>query len=219
MRIFVHNVDTFLGQALVKELRRDERGLNRIFGSTLSGKAPSTVKKIFSRDDPKKAQKFKEKLQSVKVVIMDLFSCTLEDLHFAINALKVDIKATPPKITGELEQDVVFILISSVMVWADTRPEKAAAAPAEPAPDAAEGEGDAAAAEPPAEGEAEEAAVEEEEAPAPAPAPAAEGPDELLEAHYERRRPRWGAALAPDRAAAPARPTLLRTLWKLPHLC
>lgn len=128
MRIFIHNVDSFLGKAMVKELRRaDGGGLNRIFGT--AGKAedaPSSVKRVVSRDDPKKAKKMAETMSSCRVVIMDLFNCSLEDLHFAINALKVDPKSSPPKVTGELEGDVTFILVSSVKVWAATEREAGA---------------------------------------------------------------------------------------------
>lgn len=139
MRIFIHNVDTFLGKALVQELSKDERGLNRIFGSALHGGSravpPAAVKRLFSRDDPKKAQKMREKIQSCRLVILDLFSCTLEDLHFVITALKVNPKSVPPKRTGELEQDVTFVLLSSVMVWAATEPPEPP-----PPPPPAEGE-------------------------------------------------------------------------------
>lgn len=51
---------------------------------------------------------------------MDLFNSTLEDLHFAIKALKVDPTQSPPKPTGELEGEITFVLISSAMVWAGT---------------------------------------------------------------------------------------------------
>ncbi|CAE8618563.1 unnamed protein product, partial [Polarella glacialis] len=122
MRIFIHNVESYLGKALVKELRRAEGGLNRIFGTaSVVADAPSTVKRLSSRDDPKKAKKMAETLQSCRMVILDLFSCTVEDLHFAISALKVDPKSSPPKVTGELEGEVIFVLVSSAMVWASTK--------------------------------------------------------------------------------------------------
>lgn len=121
MRIFIHNVDGYVGRSLVKELRRGDGGLNRIFGTAMAVEnAPSTVKRIVARSDPKRAKKMAETIQSCKLVILDLQSCTEEDLHFAITALKVDFKASPVKSLGELEQDVTFILISSIMVWANT---------------------------------------------------------------------------------------------------
>lgn len=121
MRIFIHNVDSYVGKVLVKELRRGDGGLNRIFGTALIAEdAPSIVKRIVSKDDPKKAKKMAETMQSCKIVVMDLFTSSMEDLLFAINALKVDPKSDPPKATGELEGDVVFILVSSAMVWAST---------------------------------------------------------------------------------------------------
>jgi len=123
MRIFVHDVDTFVGKALVKELRKvgPDGGCHRIFGSASKPEdAPSVVKRVVSREDPKKAKKMIETIQSCKLVILDLFNSTLEDLHFAISALKVDPRAEPPAATGELESDVIFVLISSAMVWAAT---------------------------------------------------------------------------------------------------
>jgi len=124
MRIFIHNCDSYIGKALAKELRKAATGLNRIFGTaSKASEAPKAVKRVVSRDDPKKAKKMAETMQSCRLVIMNLFDCTLEDLHFAIEALKVDPKASPPKSTGQLESDVIFILISSAMVWSETQPE------------------------------------------------------------------------------------------------
>jgi len=123
MRIFIHNVDTYVGKALVKELRKvgPDGGFHRIFGTAASAEdAPSVVKRVVSREDPKKAKKMTETIQSCKLIVMDLFSATVEDLHFAISALKVDPKSSPPTSTGELEADCVFVLISSAMVWAQT---------------------------------------------------------------------------------------------------
>lgn len=123
MRIFIHNVDSYIGRALVKELRKAEGGLNRIFGTTSkAGEAPAAVKRIVCRDDPKKAKKMADTMQSCRLVVISLFDCTLDDLHFAINAMKVDPKANPPKVLGELESEVIFLVISSVMVWSSTKP-------------------------------------------------------------------------------------------------
>lgn len=129
MRIFVYNCNTYIGKALVKELRKDERGYNRIFGcQTAAGGAPPTVKRLSTRDDPKKAKKMEEAIRSCNVVVLDLFNCTLQDLYFVLSALKVDPKSNPPRRTGDIEDkdgnkkdSVTFILISSAMVWANTR--------------------------------------------------------------------------------------------------
>ncbi|CAE7212850.1 SLC35A1 [Symbiodinium pilosum] len=83
---------------LEPELRKAEgflaesigRGLNRIFGTASKAEeAPAAVKRIVCRDDPKKAKKMAETIQSCRLVVISLADCTLEDLHFAINALKV----------------------------------------------------------------------------------------------------------------------------------
>lgn len=49
-------MDSYIGRALVKELRKADGGLNRIFG-TASGEAPAAVKRVVCRDDPKKVRK------------------------------------------------------------------------------------------------------------------------------------------------------------------
>jgi len=125
MRIFIHNADTFLGKILVKELRKIDGQLNRMFGTSLTGaeNAPKAVKRLVGREDPKREKRMAETIQSCGLVVLDLFSCTVDDLHFAIKALKVDPTSNPPKPTGELEKDLTFVLISSVMVWAGTKPQ------------------------------------------------------------------------------------------------
>lgn len=122
MRIFIHNVDSYLGQVLVRELRKTEGGLNRIFGTVLTNvdNAPKVVKRVLSREDHKRAAKMIETIQSCSLVIIDLYNCSIDDLHFAISALKVDPKQTPPQAMGELDRSVVFVLISSVMTWSGT---------------------------------------------------------------------------------------------------
>lgn len=121
MRIFIHNIDSYVGRALAKELRRGDGGLNRIFGTAMvAADAPPVVKRLVSREDPKKAKKMAETLESCKLIILDLMNCSIEDLHFAISSLKVDFRSSPPKANGELENDVVFVLISSLRVWANT---------------------------------------------------------------------------------------------------
>lgn len=128
VRIFIHGVDSFLGKSLVRELRKAEGGSNRMFGTCNHGvdKAPAVVKRplpsissMAGQLDPQKVKKLVDTVQSCRLVIMDLFNSTLEDLHFAIQALKIDPKAEPPRQIGEpLEEETTFILISSAMVWA-----------------------------------------------------------------------------------------------------
>lgn len=136
MRIFIHGVDTFLGKTLVKELlyveasNPDNTQKHRIFG-TVYGKpedAPKSVKRVLQglssmggAPDPKKHSKLRETISSCSLVVIDLFSATLDDLHFAISCLKVDPKSDPPKNIGEpLGKDITFVVISSLLVWADT---------------------------------------------------------------------------------------------------
>eukprot|EP00927_Polykrikos_kofoidii_P066229 TRINITY_DN61868_c0_g1_i1.p1 TRINITY_DN61868_c0_g1~~TRINITY_DN61868_c0_g1_i1.p1 ORF type:complete len:780 (+),score=200.60 TRINITY_DN61868_c0_g1_i1:143-2482(+) len=130
MRIFIHGVDTYLGKALVRELRKAEGGSNRMFGTTIGplDKAPAIIKRpmqavssVGGVPDPAKHKKLVDKMQSCRLVVLDLFTCTEEDLLFAITSLKVDPTADPPKQIGEpLDLDIMFVLISSLMVWAGT---------------------------------------------------------------------------------------------------
>jgi adenylate kinase len=120
MRIFIHHVDTFLGKALVKELRKTEGAYHRIFGTCVGDRegAPTVVKRIVSHDDAKHAKQMEATIQSCKLVVIDLFHATLEDLHFLIRCLKVDPETGRP--IGELANEVILVLISSVMTWAGT---------------------------------------------------------------------------------------------------
>jgi hypothetical protein len=133
MRIYVHGVDTFLGKVLVRELRKGDGGNHRIFGTFAhnASEAPKVVKRALpsissmgGARDPQKEKKIVETVQSCRLVVMDLFSATMEDLCFIIQALKVDPKSDPPKTIGEgMEDDITFVLVSSLMVWSDTPPQ------------------------------------------------------------------------------------------------
>jgi adenylate kinase len=120
MRLFIHHVDSFLGKALVKELRKTESAYHRIFGTCVGDRdgAPSVVKRVVSHDDAKHAKQMEATIQSCKLVVLDLFHATLEDLHFAIRCLKIDPETG--RSLGELKDEVMFVLISSVMTWSGT---------------------------------------------------------------------------------------------------
>merc|ERR1719335_2061963 len=96
-----------------------------------------------------------EAIRSCSVVVVDLFNCTLKDLHFVLQALKVDPKSNPPRRTGDIEVDGVkkermtLILISSAMVWANTKLEDIVLPPPPEPADGEPAEGDAP---PPADG-------------------------------------------------------------------
>lgn len=192
MRIFVHNCNTYIGKALVKELRKDERGFNRIFGcQTAAGGAPEAVKRISTRDDPKKAKRMEEAIRSCAVVVLDLFNCTMQDLHFVLQALKVDPKANPPKRMGDIEdkdgnrkESLTFILVSSAMTWANSQLPEVVETPSP-----RDGEEGAEGAEGAEEGAAEGAAEGAEGgSPRSSPRPKA-GPKAFSEAMFEQRTP------------------------------
>lgn len=124
MRIFIHHVDTYLGKALVKELRRTQHDgmYHRLFGTVAGYRedAPSVVKKIFSHDDAKHAKQMEAKIQTCKLCVIDLFHATLEDLHFLLRCLKVDPETGRPIGSEPLPNEVMLVLVSSVMTWAGT---------------------------------------------------------------------------------------------------
>jgi adenylate kinase len=195
MRIWIHNCNSYIGKALAKELRRDkdDRGNNRLFGCLSGdGEKPAAVKKLLTRDDPKKAKRMEETIQRCSTVIVDLFNSTLEDLQFIISALKVDPKANPPRITGEIQDAdgnrkdfVTLILISSVMVWADTKVEASPTDIVEEAPTATEVVEEETPAEVVETGDSVEA---KDEAVSP-PTETVTGPITLSDAHFEKRKP------------------------------
>lgn len=120
MRIFIHNCDTFIGRALCKELRKTDV-YNRLFGSLASGdptEAPGVVKRLIHRKDAKASRQMEGTLASCKLLVYDLHTCTLDDLHFMLRAMKVDPE-TGRSLPGDAPEATV-ILISSVLVWANT---------------------------------------------------------------------------------------------------
>lgn len=98
-----------------------------MFG-TISGKrgtVPPEVKRTVCRDDAKKEAKMRETIQGCGLVVIDLENSTADDIHFVLSSLNIDWKSDPPKTTGVLENEVICILISSVMVWAGTKTQDA----------------------------------------------------------------------------------------------
>lgn len=121
MRIFIHNCDSFIGKAVCRELRHTDC-YNRLFGTVSSGDpkdAPGVVKRIVSRKDAKAVRQMESTLQSCKIIVYDLHTCTLDDLYFLMKALKIDPETG--RCFGE-PPEVTVVLISSVLVWAETDP-------------------------------------------------------------------------------------------------
>mmetsp|Transcript_45282 Transcript_45282/g.111196 ORF Transcript_45282/g.111196 Transcript_45282/m.111196 type:complete len:707 (+) Transcript_45282:43-2163(+) len=113
MRVFVNNVDTYVGNALCADLRRMSPDIdNKIFGTVKGkisrGKIPPSVKRIVARTVPKTVVKT---VASCRLITYDLHDADLEEVEFVLKALKLT----------DIEQPTTLVLISSVMVWANTR--------------------------------------------------------------------------------------------------
>lgn len=157
-RIFVNNVNSYVGQALFQQLRNDgpdNDDPNLIFGTYMekdSSEKPDGVKKMLKRSKPKLKAKY---LSECDVLLYDLHEMALtpqtaQDLQSGLEAMR--------KFTTDEEK--IVIIVSSVMVWGNT-PRKLVLKEEKKAP--AEGE----------EGEA-----KEEEQPPPAPSPPEDSEDE-----------------------------------------
>eukprot|EP00747_Dinoflagellata_sp_TGD_P161960 gnl/TRDRNA2_/TRDRNA2_179032_c0_seq1.p1 gnl/TRDRNA2_/TRDRNA2_179032_c0~~gnl/TRDRNA2_/TRDRNA2_179032_c0_seq1.p1 ORF type:complete len:751 (-),score=218.05 gnl/TRDRNA2_/TRDRNA2_179032_c0_seq1:158-2410(-) len=164
MRIFINNVDSFVGQALCHDLRRVLDQDNRIMGTVINEAVDvdteqmSTlgVKRVVFRKDKK--QYFKD-LLSCSLIVFDLHSAVLDEVEAVIKELKL----------AALDHQTTFVLISSVNVWAMTKREY------EPV----RGEGEEDEEEPPPEEEGEDAPVKIVK----------KRPKELTDADLDRRIP------------------------------
>jgi len=115
MRIFVNNVDSYVGHALCADLQRACGVNNRIIGTLTHGGVeghtddkPPAVKRIVTRDDLKELFKV---ILSCSLIVFDLHSSNLEDVEWVIKELKL---ATP-------NHEIVFVLVSTLGVWASTK--------------------------------------------------------------------------------------------------
>jgi adenylate kinase len=162
-RVFVNNVDSYIGNALCLGLHDAVRsGASRLVGTLKGGEnimVPPNVKRIFPRVVPTQLLK---SLVQCAVLIYDMHEADLEELEFVIQALQ----------NGDFDKPVTIILISSVATWALTKVDR------EPVP-----EPEKPPTPPPAEGEG----AEGEEAPA-AEAPAADGEGDDLEEEKEEEK-------------------------------
>ena len=151
-RIFINNLNTYIGQALFNELRNDtedNEDPNLIFGTYIekdSSEKPAGVKKMLKRSKPRLAMKY---ISECDIIIYDLHAGNPKDIEMATTALK--------KYNYETEK--VLLLVSSVMMWKNTEPKLVEEKP-ESAEQPGEEEGEEGAA--PDENPAEPAPVEEE---------------------------------------------------------
>eukprot|EP00440_Ansanella_granifera_P008947 gb/GFBE01009696.1/.p1 GENE.gb/GFBE01009696.1/~~gb/GFBE01009696.1/.p1 ORF type:complete len:726 (+),score=256.90 gb/GFBE01009696.1/:1-2178(+) len=116
MRIFINNVDSYVGKALCADLRKVLEQENRLIGTLAEEGAEAdvellnslNVKRIVLRGDK---LKYMSDVLSCSLIVYDLHSADVEDVERVIKELKV----------AELQHDTTFVLISSVNVWANTR--------------------------------------------------------------------------------------------------
>lgn len=130
MRIFINNVDSYVGKSLCADLRQVMEKENRLIGTMTSDEADvdmellgtQGVKRIVSRKD---RTQYLQDILSCNLVVFDLHSCDLADAEEVIKQLKIakleKEVLTAKGDTKKEERSVVFVLISSVMVWAKTK--------------------------------------------------------------------------------------------------
>ena len=110
-RYFINNFDTFLGKALVSELLKEEveqPTLMATYQDITKTEKPKGFKKILKREKPKLSRK--KMLEECDVYVYDLHSSSQSDISFVVESLKA----------ATLEENKVLVLISDIMVWANT---------------------------------------------------------------------------------------------------
>lgn len=118
MRIFINNVDSYVGKALCADLRSIEGQDNKLFGtvSAPGGEVDASlieslgVKRVVSRTNVKTHL---ADILSCSLIVFDLHGADLADAEAVIKHIKL----------AKLEHDTTFVLISSVSVWAQTKTE------------------------------------------------------------------------------------------------
>lgn len=122
-RYFLNNFDTFLGKAIISELLKEipeEPTLMSTYKDVSKVEKPKGFKKILKREKPKLFRK--KMLEECDVYLYDLNESSVSDVNFVVEALK----------NATLEESKVLVLVSNIMVWAQTpRKEKPPPPPAE----------------------------------------------------------------------------------------
>ncbi|KAF4665073.1 hypothetical protein FOL46_003898, partial [Perkinsus olseni] len=112
MRIFINNADTYVGNALCADLQKILETPTRIYATVKGGddcQVPPPVRRIVSRRDQSNVLKA---VSQSHLAVFDLHSSDLAEVDFILRRLK----------SQPLDQQLVLVLISSVMVWARTKP-------------------------------------------------------------------------------------------------
>eukprot|EP00392_Amoebophrya_sp_AT5.2_P013607 g13736.t1 len=99
MRIYVQHVDSFIGRALLKELRKNGDIWNRMFGSLKDVKhsvKPKDVRRLVQLTD----KRFVETLTSCKLIVLHLREDNNDELEFVLQTLK----------TAALEEPITYMM-------------------------------------------------------------------------------------------------------------
>lgn len=116
---FINNVNTMVGQSLTEELRNDHLLLgpsktHTILG-TISEKEnsaiPSGINKIVKKE---KIRHWKKYLLASDVIVFDLLTSSFDEVNNVLHVLK----------TQDYESEKILILISSVITWVNTPPNR-----------------------------------------------------------------------------------------------
>lgn len=117
VKYFISNVNTFVGQSLIEELRNDHLGLDEVSVHSFVGTetnlenapVPPGVTKLVTKD---KSRAFRKQILDSDVVIYDLMTADFDEVDHVIKTFK----------TSDYEDEKVLVLISSVMTWVNTPP-------------------------------------------------------------------------------------------------
>ena len=116
---FINNVNTLVGQSLVEEIRNDHLFLgdeltHTILGTrceTTNAPIPSGVNKVVKKH---KIRHWKKYLLGSDVMVFDLLTSSFDEVSNAIHVLK----------TQDYDEEKVLVLISSVVTWVNTPPNR-----------------------------------------------------------------------------------------------
>jgi adenylate kinase len=109
MRVFISNVDQYIGKNLCADLRVIYDTQSLIFGTVTNPNAPvpASVKRVVAREDPRQLLKT---LLTCSLIVFDLATADLEELNLLLKVMKIT----------KIPHKIVIVVISSAMVWART---------------------------------------------------------------------------------------------------
>lgn len=117
LKFFISNVNSFVSQSLVEELRNDHKGLDEVSvhkfigtkSSDENAEVPSGVSEVI--ENVGKSRSFRNHIFESDIIIYDLMNSEYDEVDNVIKTL-----------TGDYDEEKTLILISSVMTWVNTPP-------------------------------------------------------------------------------------------------